>query len=165
MRGRSSSLWCCKLLGVEPTLYSLNSLGLWCCVEPQTTETTAALEPGTQTWVPATLDGNQTPVLCPFLTSFASSDMPLFTGHVPFCLFLPKQTTHLLTMVVPMFLAPQSATWDCVFSSESWPNCLRPASGSCYCAQSIVALSRTMLLYHKEIIIVPIRTAGSWEMQ
>lgn len=111
------------------------------------------------------LGGNHTPVLRSFLTSFASSDMPLFIGHVPFCLFLPKHTTHLLTILVPIFLAPQGARWDCVLSSESWPNCLRPACGSCYCAQSIMALSRTMLLYHKEIIIVPIRRAGSWEMQ
>lgn len=47
--------------------------------------------------------------------SLASSDVPVATGHEPFCLSLSHPALYI---IVPIWLAPQGARWDYVFFSD-----------------------------------------------
>lgn len=78
-----------------------------------------------------------------------------------FCFSLSYQTTHLLTIVVPICLALQGAKWALVFSLEPRADHTRPVCGSLCPTQSVMALGRTMLSYQKEIITVPNGWQGS----
>ena len=108
------------------------------------------------------LGGDEATLICLLLTAFTSSDLPLPTGHEPFCLFsLPYHTVHLYIIIVPvclvlsMGLLPLShlgSGQDHLSSSEPWEVPLWPARGSCCLTQSVMVLGRTLL---PKIIMVP----------
>lgn len=91
--------------------------------------------------------------------SLASSDVPVATGHEPFCLSLSHPAPYI---IVPVWLAPQGARWDCVFFSD--PGAERRALhvGLCILLSSSLRWAEPCLLIEKGSQCLTTWKAGSW---
>lgn len=71
------------------------------------------------------------------------------------CRCLPYHPIHVLTIIVPICRVLQGAWWTHVFSLQPRADLAQSERRSPCPAQFIMALGRTVLLYHKMIVVVP----------